>query len=93
MFNPAITQGNRETYLANRKPQDIQIKPTPENRKLIAEYERLAKEINDTPARIAGLRMTFRKRDLPAQVARLVVERDEKLERLLEIEKILGFTQ
>jgi hypothetical protein len=93
MFNPAITQGNHETYLANRKPQDIQLKPTPENRKLIAEYERLAKEINDTPARIAGLRMNIRKRDLAPHVARLVVERDEKLERLLEIEKILGFTQ
>lgn len=92
MFNPAITQGNREKYLANRKPQDIQIKPTPENRALIAEYEKLAKEINDTPARVAGLRMNFRKRDLPMAIAKLVTERDAKLERLLELEKILGFT-
>jgi hypothetical protein len=37
--------------------------------------------------------MNIRKRDLAPHVARLVVERDEKLERLLEIEKILGFTQ
>lgn len=92
MFNPAIHRHDREKYLANRKPQDILLKPTPENRALIAEYEKLAKEINETPARIAGLSYNYRKRDLPIAIAKIVTERDEKIDRLLELEKLLGFT-
>lgn len=93
MFNPAITQGNREKYLANRKPQDIVLKPTPENRALVAEYEALAREINEMPARMAGLPYNYRKRELGMAVARLVEERETKVARLLELEKLLGFSR
>lgn len=67
--------------------------PTPENRALIAEYKTLEKEINEVPERLAGLRYNNRSRELGAAIVRLTHERDAKVARLLELEKILGFSK
>lgn len=56
---------------------------------MVAEYNQLAADINAIPQRIAGLQINFRRREIPAQTYRLIAERDEKMARLMEIEKIL----
>lgn len=93
MFNPIIHRRDLATYFRNRKPRDVTLQPTPENRALIAEYEALAKAINEYPARFAGLPYNYRKKELGMAVARLVEERETKVARLLELETILGFTK
>lgn len=65
------------------------LEPTPENRKLLQEYETLVKQINGYPERVAGLRMNYRKREIPARIEALMQEREEKLAQLIAMEKIL----
>lgn len=93
MFNPIIHRRNLTTYFKNRKPREVILQPTPENRAFIKEYEALAKEINEYPARFGGLTYTHKNRELSAAVARLSEEREIKVARLLELEKLLGFTK
>lgn len=69
----------------------MKLEPNEANRKLYAEYQQLAQEINDIPARIRGIGMNFRKRDWAFQKQRLLDERDEKIKKLLVMEKQLGF--
>ncbi len=61
----------------------------PELKPLLREYEQLAKEINEYPSRVAGLRMNYRKREMPARVEALLTEREQKITKLLEMERIL----
>lgn len=91
MFNPVIHRRDLGSYFKNRKPREVNLQPTPENRALIAEYEALARSINEIPSRMAGLRHNYRKRELGMAVARLVEEQETKVARLLELEKLLGF--
>ncbi len=63
--------------------------PTPENRALVRDYEQLAREITEFPARALGLRMNYRKRDIPMALARLNEEREGKMKQLLDMEKVL----
>lgn len=88
-LNPAITANNIRARLKNSGLQTRQLEPTPENKKLLAEYESLVKAVNSIPSRIAGLRMNYRKRDIPRRVSELLTEREEKMERIIEIEKVL----
>lgn len=80
-----------QRQLAQRQPQSMKIEPTEENRKLYAEYLQLAQEINDVPARLRGIGRNFRRRDWDTQRQRLLDDRDEKLKKLLVMEKQLGF--
>jgi len=75
--------------LKNENLQNVVLEPTQENRALVAEYNSLAKSINEIPQRIAGLYQNFRKREIPNRVYMLMQERDEKMLRLLELEKVL----
>lgn len=88
-LNPAITANNIKARLKNSGLQTRQLEATPENRKLLAEYQALVKSVNEIPARISGLRMNYRKRDIPAQVSRLLTLREEQMERIIVIEKTL----
>ena len=75
--------------LKKKNLRTVNLEPTAENRKLLHDYNELTKEINDIPARIKGLPMTYRKRDIPFQVARLMQERELKMQKLIEFEKII----
>ncbi len=91
MSLPVLTS-NGSAHKARVKNENLQtrvLEPTDENRKLVREYEALAKEINLIPLRIAGLRRNYRKRDIPQRIAELMTERDEKMARLIEMEKTL----
>lgn len=88
-LNPAVVANNIRARLKNSGLQTRQLEATPENKKLLAEYEGLVKAVNCIPMRINGLRMNYRKKEIPAQVSRLLTEREEKMERIIEIEKIL----
>lgn len=67
----------------------VNLEPTPENKALVKKYEILAAEINAIPARIAGLHMNTRKREIPHRVYSLMKERDLKMAKLMEMEKTL----
>lgn len=87
-----ILTGDQQRFLMRGKNRNLQkrtLEPTEENKKLVAEYNALANEINAIPQRIAGLQINFRRRQIPAQTYRLIAERDEMMLRLMEIEKIL----
>lgn len=73
----------------NKNLRSVTLDRTPENMKLVREYEDLARRINEIPSRMAGLHMNFRRRDIPMQAARLAAERDELMKKLLDMEKIL----
>lgn len=89
-INPAISGDKRiRARLKNQNLQTRVLDPTPENKKRLDEYNHLANDVNDIPSRILGLRMNYRKRDIPAQVQRLLDDRETKIERLMELEKIL----
>jgi hypothetical protein len=89
MFKPAIHRHDKAAYFRNRARRSQTMQNTPENAALVAEYEKLAAEINLIPARIAGLRMNYKKRELPQALAALAVERDEKVTRLLVLEQAI----
>jgi len=74
-----------------RKPQSRLMEPNEDNHALYAEYQALTRKINSYPARLAGLGMTFRKRDWPTQKTRLAAERAEDIVKFRELEKQLGF--
>lgn len=92
MSGVALFTGDQQRFLARGKNRNLQqrtLEPTEENRKLVAEYNQLAADINAIPQRIVGLQINFRRREIPAHTYRLIAERDEKMARLMDIEKIL----
>ncbi len=88
-ISPAIVGDPVVQRLKNRNLQQRTLEPTPENRKIVHEYNALAEAINTIPQRIAGLHMNYRRREIPHRVYMLMAERDEKMARLLELEKTL----
>ncbi len=77
---------------ARAKNQNLKVRhlePTPENKELVRRYDALVAEINAIPSRAAGLRMNYRKRDVPMALAKLMAERELKMSLLLEMEKVL----
>ena len=78
--------------IARMKKRDLKhvtLEPTPENKAMVKAYEELAAEINAIPSRIAGLHLNFRKREIPHRVYSLMQERDTKMAKLMEMEKVL----
>lgn len=88
----ATMTNNGSAHKARVKNENLQtrlLEPTAENRAMLKKYNQLAADINLIPSRLYGLRMNFRKRDIPARVDALLTERDEKMVLLLEMEKTL----
>lgn len=75
-----------KSRLKNRNLRSRVLQPTDENRAMLAEYKALEQAINDTPARIRGLSINYRKRDIPAEIARLMAERQANMEKLIALE-------
>ncbi len=69
----------------------LHLEPTEQNRALVREYQALTKEINISPAVVAGLAYGTPKNYRAQRMMQILDEREKKLMRLLEIEKILGF--
>lgn len=88
-FNPALSANNIKARLKNQNLKTRVLEPTPENKALLTEYNNLVKAVNSIPSRIAGLRMNYRKRDIPRRVSELLADREEKMQRIIEIEKVL----
>ena len=73
----------------NKNLRTVHLELTPENQKKIADYQNLVKKINAYPSRIGGLRMNFKTKQIPAQIARLAAERERDMEELIAMEAVL----